>query len=229
MANPRHLANELLTRCKLKQPTLEDIVFLVGENGYEIIDFEPGSPSAESLFKELSLNEAICSQDAFLYTNHDVKLLFLKDTLDADEKRVAAAHELGHIVCGHSQTKPSVKEEYEANEFVHYFLNPTLRLRFRNMTARHKWRTGIIILAIAIVLAGGVFAYNSVIEQKYTQYYVTSSGKKYHLRNCTQITGKTNIRRLSREDLAAGNYEPCDTCLHDLILSEKETTTDEQN
>ena len=94
MANPRPLANELLIRCKLKQPTLEDIVFLIGENGYEIIDFEPGSTSAENLFKELSLNEAVCSQDAFLYTNHDVKLLFLKDTLDADEKRVAAAHDM---------------------------------------------------------------------------------------------------------------------------------------
>ncbi len=217
MANPRHLANELLTRCKLKCPTLEDIVFLVGENGYEIIDFEPGSPSAENLFKELSLSEAVCSQDAFLYTNHDVKLLFLKDSLDADEKRVAAAHELGHIVCGHSQTKPSVKEEYEANEFVHYFLNPPRRLRFRNMTARRKWRTALILLVIAAVVTGGIIAYNSVIDQKYTKYYVTSSGAKYHLRNCSQINRKTNIRRLSREELAAGSYEPCETCLHDLI------------
>ena len=216
MANPQHLANELLTRYKLKRPTLEDVVFLVGENGYEIIDFEPGSPSAESLFRELSLNEAVCSQDAFLYTNRDVKLLFLKDTLDADEKRVAAAHELGHIVCGHSQSRPSVKEEYEANEFVHYFLNPPARLRVRNMTARHKWRTAAIILAIAIVVTGGIIAYNSVINQKYTQYYVTSSGTKYHLRNCSQINGKTNVRRLLKEELESGGYEPCGTCLQDL-------------
>ncbi len=227
MANPQHLANELLTRCKLKRPTLEDIVFLVGENGYEIIDFEPGSPSAENLFKELSLNEAIYSQDAFLYTNRDVKLLFLKDTLDAEEKRVAAAHELGHIVCGHSQTKPSVKEEYEANEFVHYFLNPPRRLRFRNMTARHKWRTAFILLAVAITVVGGIIVYNSVINQKYTQYYVTSTGVKYHLRKCSQITGKSNIRRLSREELETGSYEPCETCLHDLVPAEKETLTDE--
>ncbi len=139
MANPQHLAYELLIRCRLKQPTLEDIVFLVGENGYEIIDFEPGSPSADKLFQELSLDEAVCAQDAFLYTNRNVKLLFLKDSLDADEKRFAAAHELGHIVCGHIQTKPSVKEEYEANEFVHYFLNPSPRIQLRNMLMRHKW------------------------------------------------------------------------------------------
>lgn len=217
MADPRHLANELLTRCKLKCPTLEDIIFLVGEKGYEIIDFEPGSTSAENLFRELSLDEAVCSQDAFLYTNHDVKLLFLKDTLDAEEKRVAAAHGLGHIVCGHSQTRPSVKEEYEANEFVHYFLNPSARLRFRNMTARHKWRSVAIVLAIAIIVAGGIFIYRSVIDQKYSSYYVTSFGKKYHLRNCVQINSKTNIRRLTKEELATGNYEPCDTCLHGLI------------
>ena len=220
MEKPRHLANKLLIRHKLKRPTLEDIIYIVGENGYEIIDFEPGSPSSETLFHELSLSEAVYSQDAFLYTNRDVKLLFLKDTLDAEEKKVAAAHELGHIVCGHTQTKPSAKEEYEANEFVHFFLNPAARLRFRNMTARHKWRTVIAVLSIVILVVGGIIAYNSMIEQKYTQYYVTSSGKKYHLRNCSQINSKMNIRRLSREEIATGGYEPCDTCLHDLVAAD---------
>lgn len=217
MASPQHLANELLTRCRLKQPTLEDIVFLVGEKGYEIIDFEPGSPSAEKLFQELALNEAVCAQDAFLYTNRDVKLLFLKDSLDADEKRFAAAHELGHIVCGHSQTTPSVKEEYEANEFVHYFLNPSPRIRLWNMLTRHKWRTVAVLLAVAITVAGGIVAYNSVIDQNYSPYYATSLGKKYHLKNCTQINGKTNVRRLSKEELESGEYEPCGTCLSNLI------------
>ena len=217
MGNPQHLAKELLIRCRLKRPTLEDIVFLVGEYGYEIIDFEPGSPSAEKLFQELSLNEAVCSQDAFLYTNRNVKLLFLKDSLDADEKRVAAAHELGHIVCGHSQTKPSVKEEYEANEFVHYFLNPSPEIRLRNTLARHKWRTIAVLLVIVLMVTGGIIAYNAVIDQKYSQYYVTSLGKKYHLRNCTQINGKTNVHRLTKEELASGDYEPCGTCLSNLI------------
>ncbi len=220
MANPRHLANDLLTRCKLKQPTLEDIVFLVGENGYEIIDFEPDSPSAEKLFQELSLNEAVCSQDAFLYTNRNVKLLFLKDSLDADEKKFAAAHELGHIVCGHSQTKPSVKEEYEANEFVHYFLNPSPGVRLRNMIARHKWKTVAVFLAIVTAVIGGFIAYNTVVEQKFSPYYATSMGKKYHLRNCTQINEKINVRRLTRAELESGDYGPCETCLHGLIPSE---------
>ena len=220
MTNPQHLANELLIRCRLKRPTLEDIVFLVGENGYEIIDFEPGSPSAEKLFQELSLNEAVCSQDAFLYTNRNVKLLFLKDSLDAKEKRFAAAHELGHILCGHGQTKPSVKEEYEANEFVHYFLNPSPEIRLRNMLARHKWRAAAVFLAAVIMIVGGIIAYNTVIDQKYSQYYASSMGKEYHQRNCTQINGKTNIRRLTKEELASGEYEPCGTCLSNLISTD---------
>lgn len=220
MTNPQHLANGLLNRCKLKQPTLDDVVFLVEENGYEIIDFEPGSPSADKLFQELSLSEAVCAQDAFLYTNRNVKLLFLKDSLDADEKRFAAAHELGHIVCGHSQTKPSVKEEYEANEFVHYFLNPSLRIRLRNVLLRHEWRTVAVLLAIVITVTGGIIAYSAMMDQKYSPYYATSMGKKYHLRNCTQINDKTNVRRLTREELESGDYEPCGTCLHNLIPSE---------
>ena len=217
MTTAQHLANELLTRYKLKQPTLEDIIFIVGENGYEIIDFDPESPSAESLFQELALSEAVYSQDAFLYTNRDVKLLFLRDSLDADEKKYAAAHELGHIVCGHSQTKPSVKEEYEANEFVHYFLNPSLRIRTRNVTIRHKWRTVGILLAILTILIGGIIGYNYFIDWKYSPYYATSLGHRYHLRKCTQINGKTNVRRLTKEELESGDYEPCGTCLRDLI------------
>ena len=216
MADPRQMANMLLRDYKLLQPSLEDVVFLVNENGYEIIDFEPGSPDDKDLFQELALPEKVYSQDAFLYTNHDVKLLFIKDSLDAEEKRLAATHELGHIVCGHTQTKPSVKEEYEANEYVHYFLNPPQRLRIRNSAARHKWRTVAIIIAVTIILTGGKYAYDSLMNQRFTQYYVTSFGKKYHVKNCTQIRGKTNIRRLSREELSTGDYEPCETCLRDL-------------
>jgi len=163
------------------------------------------------------LDDAVCAQDAFLYTNRNVKLLFLKDSLDAEEKKFAAAHELGHIVCGHGQTQPSVKEEYEANEFVHYFLNPSPEIRLRNMLTRHKWRTAAIFLVAAIMIAGGIIAYNAVIDQKYSQYYATTLGKKYHLRNCTQINGKTNVRRLTKEEFASGNYEPCGTCLSNLI------------
>ena len=185
-----------------------------------IIDFEPGSASAEKLFQELSLGDAVCTQDAFLYMNRNVKLLFLKDSLDAEEKKFAAAHEPGHIVCGHRQTQPSVKEEYEANEFVYYFLNPSPEIRLRNMLTRHKWRTVAVFLATAIMIAGGIIAYNAVLNEKYSQYYATTLEKKYHLRNCTQINGKTNLRRLIKEELASGNYEPCGTCLHNLIQTD---------
>ncbi len=216
MIKPQHLAKGLLTRYKLKRPTLEDIIYLVEDRGYEIIDFDPKTASAEKLFQELGIREPVFSQDAFLYTNGDVKLLFLRDGLDAEEKRYAAAHELGHIVCGHSQTKPSVKEEYEANEFVHFFLNPSRGIRLRNMTARHKWRTAAILLAVLIVVAGGIMGYNYLMDQKYSPYYATSLGHRYHLRNCTQINGKTNVRRLTKNELESGEFEPCGTCLSNL-------------
>lgn len=124
------------------------------------------------------------------------------------------------MICGSASGNfvvRSVKEEYEANEFVHYFLNPSPRIQLRNMLMRHKWRTVAVFLAIAIVVAVGIIAYNTAIDQKYSPYYATSLGKKYHLRNCTQINGKTNVRRLTKEQLASGEYEPCGTCLSNLI------------
>lgn len=209
-----------MTRYRLKQPTLEDIVFLVEDNGYELIDFDPNSSDSEKLFQELGLDKSVYSQASFLYTNHDVKLLFLKDSLDANEKRFAAAHELGHIVCGHATTNPSVAEEYEANEFVHYFLNPPRRIILWNVLVRYKWRTIAIFLALVIAITGSIIVTSSAFDRKYSEYYVTTFGKKYHQQGCSQINGKTNIRRLTLEELSSGKYEPCGTCLRDLKQSD---------
>lgn len=112
-------SSHLLLQYRISSPTLDDIIMIVAQYGYEIIDYDPSSRSTQELIASLSLNHQILSQNAFLYTNHNVKLLFVRDNLDAEDKRVAITHELGHIVCKHADT--SIQEEYEANEFVHYF------------------------------------------------------------------------------------------------------------
>lgn len=206
----RYIAYRLLLKYGFSTPTLDDIVGVISQHGFEIIDYDPASLSVQELTETLSLNDQILGQNAFLYTNHDVKLLFIRDTLDAEEKRIASAHELGHIVCGH--TGSTVQEEYEANEFVHYFLQPAWFLRFYNTVRKRKMvSAGIILLFICVCLA-----INAAISSRYSDYYITQNGRKYHLRNCTIIHDKTGLRRLTKDEVSSEIYEPCRVCLEDI-------------
>ena len=213
MNNPGKLADRLLRRYRLSTPTLENVLFIAQDLGYELVEFEPGSSGSEALFAELKLDERITGQGAFLYTNHRMKLLFLRETLEEDEKRYAAAHELGHIVCGHVHPEPSVREEAEANEFAHYFLHPSLPRRMAG-TAQHRKGLILGIIAAALVLAaGGIYGANRYVNDRYSQYYATKSGKKYHLPDCATIRGKPGLHRLTKEEMASGDYQPCGVCL----------------
>ena len=92
----RQMAHHILLKYGLSAPTLDDIVSIISQQGFDIIDYDPSSASVQELTQTLSLNSQILAQNAFLYTNHDVKLLFIRDSLDAEETRIASAHELGH-------------------------------------------------------------------------------------------------------------------------------------
>ena len=206
----RRLAYHLLVRYGLSVPSLDDIVRIISQEGFDIIDYDPSSSAVQELTQTLSLNSHILAQNAFLYTNHDVKLLFIRDSLDAEEKRIASAHELGHIVCGH--TGSTVQEEYEANEFVHYFLRPSVCIRVYNTVRKRKLVTAGILLLLSCLCIG----INAAISSRYSDYYISQNGKKYHLRNCTIIHDKTGLRRLTNDEVSLGIYEPCHVCLGDI-------------
>ena len=87
MEKPQKFAQEILRKYKLSKPTLDDALFILQEQGYEIIDFDPGGNN--ELFNELSLDKGVTKQGAFLYTNNRVKLFFIRETLDEDEKLYA--------------------------------------------------------------------------------------------------------------------------------------------
>ena len=200
-------SSHLLLQYRISSPTLDDIITIVAQYGYEIIDYDPSSRSTQELMASLLLNHQILSQNAFLYTNHNVKLLFVRDNLDAEDKRVAITHELGHIVCKHADT--SIQEEYEANEFVHYFLNPPAYIRICNGLYKHK----IIIAVILLVVTCTFFCINAMINNRYSTYYVTQNGTKYHTRNCVIIHDKNGLRRLTKDEAQSEIYEPCSVCL----------------
>ena len=129
-SSARNSALSLLGELRLSEPSLDDLVKIVQSFGFEIIDFtqDETDEDIQTLISELGLAELIRTSRAFVYQKQDVKLLFVNDSMTADEKRYAIAHELGHIVLKHTNDSPGfttdMEDEFEANEFAHYLLHP---------------------------------------------------------------------------------------------------------
>lgn len=99
----RKTAYAVLRKHKIINPSLDDLVQIAKELGFDVIDYSKFSSesSAEVLIRELGLESFAKNGKSFLYKNNKIKLIFLCETMDAKEKLYALAHELGHIYCGH--------------------------------------------------------------------------------------------------------------------------------
>jgi Zn-dependent peptidase ImmA (M78 family) len=217
--NARISAYKLLRHYKLSVPTLDDLVAIVEDIGFEIVDFSSSRLDSDfsDLVQGLAIHELVMTRKAFVYQNADVKLLFLCETLTPEEKQYAVAHELGHIQIGHlrigAYSDSSVAEEYEANEFAHYLLHPDTGMRAVSVIRKRKPLFAVLIVVIlALVIGTLVLKHNASEKAFYKEYYVTESGKKYHTKDCSVIRDKANVHRLTAEEYESGQYEPCGIC-----------------
>jgi Zn-dependent peptidase ImmA (M78 family) len=218
--NARRAAYKLLRHYGLSMPTLDDLVIVVEDQGFEIVDFSNSRLDSDfsDLVQGLAIHELVKTRKAFVYQNGDVKLLFLCETLTSEEKRYAIAHELGHIQSGHlrngANSNSNVAEEYEANEFAHYLLNPGLGIRGISTVRRRKALFTILAVVIIALLLGTWVTKRKTTKETsyYKEFYVTESGKKYHEKECSAIRDKANVHRLTMEEYESGLYEPCNIC-----------------
>ena len=222
--NARRAAYALLRQYKLSVLTLDNLVYIVEDMGFEIVDYSNNRLDSDfsDLIQSLTIHELVKTGKAFVYQNADVKLLFLCETLNPDEKLYAIAHELGHIQSGHLQVGAnsdySVAEEYEANEFAHYLLNPGVGTRSVSIVQQRKPLFAfLVVIVLALLLGTMVLKHNASERQYYKEYYVTESGKKYHTKDCSVISDKANIHRLTAEEYESGLYEPCSICKPDAV------------
>jgi len=215
-------AKKLLLQYGISKLTLDNLLFIIESQGYEVIEYSQTdlTTSAWMVIKNLNLHSYANSGKAFAYQNGRTKLLFICEELSADEKLYALAHEEGHILCGHLTTGVCdgnlVEQEYMANEVAHYLINPPLYLKAWILLLEHK-KVAVAVLSVIGILAI-VLMLAMLIYQKssyYGHYYVTENGTKYHEEDCMIIKDKTNTRRLTEEDYASGEYEPCQVCLPD--------------
>ena len=214
-------AYSVLRRHKLTTPSLDDLMHLADELGYTVLDYSKSSEesSAGVLIQKLGLSSFAQNGNSFVYKNNDIKLIFLRETMTANEKLYSLAHELGHIYRGHMKNGACCKdadmeEEHEANEFAHYLLHPGFKGTLLAVVSRHRIASIIILIALLCgIISLPVTKHVQLTRSYYGEYYVTETGHKYHTGDCSMIKDKTNIHRLTIEEYESGKYEPCHLCL----------------
>lgn len=154
----KHAAIDLLCKYRVSSPSLDSLVYLVKQLDYDVVEYSKNwkTSSASALIQELSLQTFADAGKAFIYRKQDIKLLFVCESLSSDEKQYAIAHELGHIVCGHlkegSSCSASMEEERDANEFAHYLLRPSLKVKLLIWVKKHRALSVCIIVGIIAAL-----------------------------------------------------------------------------
>lgn len=107
--------------CKLKE--------LLSKHGFEVLSYNSGA----EIIRKLGLCDYAKTHKAFTAVFDDIKLVMYRDTLSLSEKLFCLAHELGHIVLGHTPTGISGKsdddthsstQECEADDFAYALLAP---------------------------------------------------------------------------------------------------------
>ena len=142
----------------------------------------------------------------------------MHEDLSEEEKLMVLAHEEGHIYCEHMNTSPiigrDVQDEYEANEFAHYLLNPSTSAKAKNSLRQHR-KAACISVVVLVLLASLVtgLCYTNKEKTYYGEYYITATGNKYHEKDCIFVKDKTNVHRMTVEEYESGDYEPCKVCL----------------
>lgn len=216
----KSIAAQILKKYKLIKPSLDELVYIASENGYDIIDYskDENLDSIMTLADRLSIQPYIETGVAFTYKNNGTKLIFLCESMTNDEKLYALAHELGHIFCNHfsanSQSVSSVKEEREANEFAHYLLESSLGVKINVLLFKYK-KMLTISLSILFIITVAFSIWKYAIDEKpyLEEYFKTTNGEKYHEKDCIIIKDKNNVKRVTEKDMRTKKYEPCQVCL----------------
>ena len=213
-------AKSFLGEYKLNEVTLEDLRRIIKMQGYTIVEFNHifNDENVTKLIEALDVEEAVSKSRGFTYADKQRRLVFLHEDLSDNEKRLVLAHEEGHIYCGHLSSYPiigkDVVEEHEANEFTHYILKATSGRKLGNTIKKHKMVIAVIS-ALLIASAIGLTAYLAISKEQsyYGEYYLTSTGNKYHKEECIFVKDKNNVHRMTVEEFEGGEFDRCNICL----------------
>ncbi len=188
--------------------------------GYTVVEYNHilNDEDVQSLIDALHISDIILRSKGFIYADADYRIVFIHEDLSDTEKMYILAHEIGHIYLGHLSNSPiigkDVQDEYEANEFSHFLLHSSGKGKLVSIAKNHRRFITCMFVIIMVLLIGTLIVRSITSEKRYYgEYYITTTGSKYHEKNCIFVKDKENVRRLTKEKFESGEYEPCQTCL----------------
>lgn len=211
---------EFKYRFQLSDCNYKSLKEAIEKQGYTIVEFNHiyNDNNVQTLIDALNLSDVILSTKGFTYADKHYRLVFVHEDLSEQEKILILAHENGHIFLDHisvvSVIGKEVREEYEANEFVHYLLENTTSTRIlEKFHKQQKVMIGIFLTLILLFIGTVCFIRLNKEQKYYGEYYITTTGNKYHEKECIFVKGKTNVKRLTKEEFEGGEFEACKICL----------------
>lgn len=235
MANnlAKEKALKILSQNKLYSLTdYKDLQHIIESNQFTIIEYKKHSNSepVSELIKRLGVENEAQQSDSFLYINNNLKFVFINTDISNQDKCALLRHELGHIcdpdLKNSNLQNSRIKREEFANEFSCYTKNPGIRLKIYVFLIK-KWKLLVAMMVLIACVLGLSVVNKSLITRPAkpvtgdvstyvnsdNTYYVTSAGKKYHLKHCIIIKYKNNLTEIKLNDAVNKGYKPCLICI----------------
>ena len=220
--NIKKLTKTFIKKYKLTVIDYSALKNTASNMGYTVIEFNSifNEKDVETVIQNLDIGENALKSRGFTYVSAEYRLIFVNEDLNDEEKLLVLSHEIGHIVCEHFSTVPiignDVKDENEANEFSHYLLEQSGFRKIKNtIVVHHKVFIGSVVILCLII---GLLTTYLIIRNRNIyedNLYITSTGERYHKKDCIFVKNKTNIKKLTKEEFDSGTYSPCNICLPD--------------
>lgn len=213
-------AKKYIVEHYLKRITFGSLKEAAVKDGYTVIEFNNSynDKNISTIIKNLKIEDIIACSRGFTYSDENYRLIFINEDLNDKEKILVLSHELGHIVCNHTISPTiigiDVIQEHEANEFSHYLLKKNSLQKMKIVVCEHKKMAITISILLLLSLMFWVGFGIKKNEQLYMpDLYITSTGNKYHKKDCIFVKDKTSKQKLSKEKFESGRYEACNMCL----------------
>lgn len=225
--NCRKSARQFLASNNIKKVTSENLISAITALGYKVIYFnDPDNViETEELLARLNLLEMSRNSKAFTYKLKSIRVVFIDYTMLERDKVYALAHEAGHIYMGHMDrvncSYGAIEDEWEANEFAHFVISPSIIDRFKG-SIRSKAKLLVIPLIIILLFAAPHVQLNHITasisdtgsksNESTMNYYVTASGEKYHKHDCRYVKNNNSARKITEKEYHSGKYSACSIC-----------------
>ncbi len=222
----KRIAKKTLLKNNISSPpSYDDLVRIIESKQFTVIAYKKHNNHQAlcELIDKLQIKNEIENNDSFLYIRDNLRFVFINSGLSMEDKCLLLSHELGHILDPGLKNSDivysKIKKEEFANEFSFYLKNPGLLFKIHSFLKRK--RTFCVIVLALILCFTGICAWASFLSDEdapvstnaETVFFVTSAGKKYHLKTCPVVKYRTNLTEYTLDDAKKKGFNPCNFCI----------------